>query len=95
MANLKAVIYIAGDDHDIITRRCLLHCAEQGYDVASIVMEVGDRCERWRAALAEIANGRADVLVLAGSKPELPRLEVAGVDRAPSPGSARRPRPRQ
>lgn len=94
MGNLKAVIYIGGDDHDTATRRCLRHCTEQGYDVTSVVMEVGEQRDRWRAALAEIAAGRADVLVVAGSKPDVPRLEVAGVDRAPTAGSQRRPRPR-
>lgn len=94
MEKLKAVIYVHGDDHDTATRRCLLHCAQQGYDVTSVVMEVSEACLRWRAALAEIAAGRADVLVVAGSKPDVPRLEVAGVDHAPTSGAQRRPRPR-
>jgi uridine kinase len=94
MTQLKAVIYIDAENREMATRRCLRHCTEQGYDVTSVVMEVDDTSERWRAALAEIASGRADVLVLAGSKPEVPRLEVAGIDRAPINGSQRRPRPR-
>jgi hypothetical protein len=96
MKPLRAIIYIDGSlEHNTAKRRCLRHCEEKGYVLVSIVEEASDDISHWRGAFAALANGTADVLVVAtrGDLPtdQSPRIEVAGDGPAATVASQRRP----
>jgi hypothetical protein len=92
MGRSRAVIYVSRAQSTTATRRCLNHCIERDYEVASVVLE-GENTERWRDAFGAVASGLADVIIVTGL--DLP-VEIAGDHRPDRPqgptAGQRRPR---
>lgn len=96
MGNLRAVIYVGRANSAAATRRCLNHCDDRDYAVASVVIE-GEDTERWRDAFGAVAVGLADLIVVADRDATvggLP-LEVAGQRVAATGRNAGQRRPRR
>jgi len=73
MDELAAIYVIADPDQDRWTEACRRYCAEQGYNLAAVVLvEPGDDGARWAQVHAMADRGELDVLVVA-RRDQLPR----------------------